>query len=689
MAKSKSRQTNPEPLRPAKPAVLSLAPQRPDWAALGNRFALPLLGVCLLLAFGLRILHLDTLSLWVDEYVHVLRARDVVSGQGALFTSDNNGILLTTLLLPVFKVFGATAFAARFISVLFGLGTIYLMYKIGARLFNRYVGLLAAFSGTVSLYLIFWSRIARNYAIFGFFSLLLGYVFIKAVDNPIRPDASDFWERHGLSKKYSLLFPLVLAGAFLSHQLTFLDAFSIGTFALLVAGGKWLRQRADRFNNVFLWLGLALLPVMLLAMPGLNQVFRGPLAVLLSEQQLDWILPKWSRLAELWAKQPWTAFQMYHGVLRYDPALLYYPAVAGIGVAFWLRPRSGAWLFSALVVPFFLLSFLFQEPSLPRYFVFVFPYFLLAAAVFFYGFFQYLTSIRYPGMPNWARYVLLFLPFVLVGSNARWPEIKRLVLAEQREGHVVNNNISQVNFTNWKQPTEFVNKRRKPDDVLMSTVTTAASYYLNVDEVLWFRQMQYDTKLKKYVSNPAETNKRYSAATYEDLVRTVQQSPRGWLLADYYMDNVFVDARARMFVHQNMHFYPEASSDGSVMVFGWDRDRPPPKEQNIVVQLGKAADKVTSPVFFLQVPEQEFQEPTMELVVRRQNVNSNREGLIILNDDNAVYLPPNQGRGVETEILSIQKEWLKPGSNKIQIIYEEKVKSDPDKGFTVYYVAVD
>ena len=686
MAKSKApRRTQTPPVKPVhrKPAVETSPP--PDWHALADRYALPVLGVFLLIAFILRILYLDALSLWVDEFVHVLRARDFNAGKSPLFTNDNNGILLTVVMLPFFKLFDATAFWARFPSVLFGVGTIYLMYRLGERLFNRYVGLLAAFAGTFSLYLIFWSRVGRNYAIFAFFFLLLGLVFLKAFEHEKDPESTNFWRKNGLSARYALLLIPALAASLLSHQLTFFFVFSVGAYALIVAARQIIQGREDRFRNKYFWMGVATLPLLLLVMPGINDMLRGPLSALLSAQQVDWVLPQWSRLSELWASQPWEAFRIYHGVLRYDPTLLYFPALAGLAVAFRLRTSSAAWLVGSILTPLLLMSFLFRDPAMSRYFIFVYPWFLLSAAVFFYWLFEYLTKQVYPGASNTFRYAMLILPFLFVLGSVRWPEFKRFVLAEQLNGHVVNENIAEYNFTNWKQPCNFVNQKRKPGDVIMSTVTNAASYYLKDDNVLWFRQMQYNTKQKRYVPNPPEPNK-YSAATFEDLRRTVASTPRGWLLADYYLDNVFVSEPARMFVYENLEYYPEACLDGSVKVFGWDHSRPRPQQQNLVVQLGKTPDKIVSNSYMMEVTQQVYQAPTISMQVRYQGVNSNREALVIINDDNAVYLPANTGKGIEDQTVTVQKQWLRPGPNKIQVMYEEAVRSDPDKGFTVFYI---
>jgi hypothetical protein len=105
-----------------------------------------------------------------------------------------------------------------------------------------------------------------------------------------------------------------------------------------------------------------------------------------------------------------------------------------------------------------------------------------------------------------------------------------------------------------------------------------------------------------------------------------------------------------------------------------------------VIQLGKAADKIVSTPFMMDLPQQVYESPEVLMQIRYQGVNSNREALVIFNDDNAVYLPPNQGKGIENQSIGLQKQWLRPGPNKVQVMYEEAVTSDPDKGFTVYYI---
>ncbi|MBK8428251.1 MAG: hypothetical protein IPL27_20840 [Lewinellaceae bacterium] len=104
------------------------------------------------------------------------------------------------------------------------------------------------------------------------------------------------------------------------------------------------------------------------------------------------------------------------------------------------------------------------------------------------------------------------------------------------------------------------------------------------------------------------------------------------------------------------------------------------------MQLGKAADKIISIPYMMNISQQAYDSPTLEMEIRYQGVNSNKEALVIFNDDNAVYLPANTGKNIELRTLRVQKQFVKPGYNKIQVLYEEAVQYDPDKGFTVFYI---
>ncbi|MFN0016363.1 MAG: ArnT family glycosyltransferase [Saprospiraceae bacterium] len=687
--KNKHRRPEPKPVHTkpvaAKPARIKPETTPTDYTALAARWVPRVLLALLVGGFLVRVLNLSALSLWVDEYVHVLRAKNFIESGSPLFTDDNNGILLTLAMLPGFALFGSSVFWARFPSVLLGVALIYVIYRVGTRLFNRYVGLFAASGAALSLYLIFWSRMCRNYAPLAVFYLLLGLVFLLALEAKPDSNATDRLARAGISRKHLLLLPVMGLLAFLSHQLTFFFAFTVGVYALVRLAGTY-REGGDRAERVkFAWLSGLTLPLLLAVfVPPLGEALKKALEPLLLSNIAEWAIPDWGRLSALTAAKPLEAFNLYNSLLLYDLRLLYVPALLGLVVAFRVRPKAGLWLACSFVVPFLLLCFVFREPFLRRYLIFAYPYLLISAGVFFYAAWQYLRSKAWPDIPVAA----LALPFVLLLVNTRWSSVADLALARKLEGNVVDDRVVNWSFTDWKEACDYVTKNRQPGDVVMATVPTAASYYLNQDSVLWFRQAYYDNAEKRYKLNVPNPAGGPSAAAFEDLVRTVQQSPRGWLLADYYLENVFTDERALLWVYQNMHYYAEATPKGSMMVFGWDHSKAKPERQNLVVELGCVDNKIESKEYHLTLPEALFASSQIELTVRARGVDTNVEGLVLLNGQNAVRLPVNQGLDAEETVLTIQREWLRPGSNSIQILYEPELPSDPRKGFTLYYLGI-
>ncbi|MCB0543726.1 MAG: glycosyltransferase family 39 protein [Saprospiraceae bacterium] len=675
-----AKQASP-PAQPAAPAV--------DWQALIQKYSLPVLGILLLAGFLIRVLHLPDLSLWMDEYVHVMRAKNFLEGDGPLLTDDNNGILFTLSLLPGFAMFGPEVFWARFPSVLFGIGTIYLTYRMGTRLFNRYVGLLAAGGATFSLYLIFWSRVSRNYAILAFFFLLLGLVFLAATEQKAEPGAANFWRRNGFSVKHLLWLPVVALLSLLSHQLTFFFIFTVAVYTLGL-GVKTLWDGTEKTGNTkYLWLGGALLPFLLIVLiPPLGGLLRDLLQPILLSNIADWAFPNFNRLGELWSANPLEAFDRYHNLLRYDLHWLYLPALLGLFVAFRLRARSAWWTLCSFAVPFMLLSFIYREPFLCRYLIFAYPYLLIAAAAFFYAVWEWLNRKAMPGMSQATGVFLLALPFILLLINTRWSSVGDLALARKLEGYIVDSRVASWSFTDWKEACTFVDGKRHKGDVIMSTVPTAVSYYLQRENVLWFRQAYYDTGSKKYKLNPPNPNGGPSAASFEDLVRTVEQNPRGWLLADYYLENIFTDERALLWVYQNMQYYPEGSKDGSVMVFGWDHSLPKPERQNLVVELGHYQNKIKSREYHMTLPQSLFEQAKINMTVRVQGVDSDREALVLFNGQNAVWIPANKSPQVEERVVPLNRSWIRPGSNTIQVLYEPERPSDPNKGFTVHFLSI-
>jgi mannosyltransferase len=115
----------------------------------------------LLLATVLRLYQLGTESLWVDEF-HSLRAVEDLRF---------NFRVLYFALLRVWMTFGMSDAWLRGLSVIFGVGSVFLIYQLGYHLVGRATGLISAFVIAVSPLFIFHSQEVRMYMLSTFLTM--------------------------------------------------------------------------------------------------------------------------------------------------------------------------------------------------------------------------------------------------------------------------------------------------------------------------------------------------------------------------------------------------------------------------------------------------------------------------------------------------------------------------------------
>lgn len=120
----------------------------------------------LLTALILRVISLNQ-SLWLDEATSVLVARDF-SGIDILTKfspGDFHPPLYYLLLKEWIAIFGSSEAAVRSLSVLFGVGTVLVTFKIGKRLFDEKVGFLASLLLATAPLHVYYSQEARMYVL--------------------------------------------------------------------------------------------------------------------------------------------------------------------------------------------------------------------------------------------------------------------------------------------------------------------------------------------------------------------------------------------------------------------------------------------------------------------------------------------------------------------------------------------
>lgn len=134
-----------------------------------------------LLAFLLRIFELAKQSLWYDEAFSVYLARFDLGTITTRTAADIQPPLYYYLLNLWMALAGDSEFAVRFLSLVFGVLTIPLLYITARRLFNPTAAFYAALIGTLSALYVWYSQEARMYTLITFLGLLSSYALLRAL----------------------------------------------------------------------------------------------------------------------------------------------------------------------------------------------------------------------------------------------------------------------------------------------------------------------------------------------------------------------------------------------------------------------------------------------------------------------------------------------------------------------------
>lgn len=149
--------------------------------------ALILLAI-LLVAFTLRIYQLGSESLWLDEGLSILWARlsPVQLIQG-ISNIELQPPLYYLVLHFWINFFGDSEFSVRFLSLIFGVLAVFMIYKVGRLIFDEKTGLLGALLLAVSTFHIYFSQETRMYSLLVFLALASMYCFLKLLKekNPV------------------------------------------------------------------------------------------------------------------------------------------------------------------------------------------------------------------------------------------------------------------------------------------------------------------------------------------------------------------------------------------------------------------------------------------------------------------------------------------------------------------------
>lgn len=186
------------------------------------------------LAFVLRIIYLDSKSLWLDEATNILMAEKSISAW--TFSEPP----LYYLVLHFTLAIGKNEAVVRFPSVIFGVLAVFVIYKIGIILYGEKEALVSAFLLSISQTAIFFSQDTKYYSLFIFLSLASVYFFLRMEEKPTN------------SNKF--LFSVLLVLSFYTHYFTILLLFVLIIFKI------WkCRENLKEIKHFFLLIGMFLL----------------------------------------------------------------------------------------------------------------------------------------------------------------------------------------------------------------------------------------------------------------------------------------------------------------------------------------------------------------------------------------------------------------------------------------------
>ena len=195
-----------------------------------------------LLAFGLRMIHLEARALWYDEafaalYASLSPAQMVygtvtpVPGAGA---ADVHPLLYYFLLHGWMGLAGRSPLAVRFLSVGLGMLTVALLWRLTAWCFDRRTGLAVGLLAAVNPFHVAYSQEARMYALLGLSAVMAAHGLLRALQG-----AGEQRDRRRLVIVHWSLFIVAAALTLYAHNL---GAFVLLALNLLaVSRRQWWR----------------------------------------------------------------------------------------------------------------------------------------------------------------------------------------------------------------------------------------------------------------------------------------------------------------------------------------------------------------------------------------------------------------------------------------------------------------
>jgi 4-amino-4-deoxy-L-arabinose transferase-like glycosyltransferase len=316
----------------------SVEDSEPDGFGLTQRHVMVALGVLVVAGAVLRLYALGEQSFWFDEAITTNAAIGFLEHGKPMFPSGYvywRSFPHTVLVATSMAVFGISEWAARLPSVIFGVATIPVTYLLGRQVGDRRVGLLAAALMTFLTWEITWGRQARMYQQLQFF-------YTVALYGLARIEHRSLWNQRALATTL-----VGVVGAGITHQIG-LVLVPVSALILVIClwTGTLLTQISQKRVAVYVGGILLTAGALELLSVGLHSVVLRVLAGATGVVHVD----------------------RYVAWLQTEFGLIFILSIVGLGLAYRQSLLSGLLLSSAVLLPFWVLSY--RTPLFARRYLF-------------------------------------------------------------------------------------------------------------------------------------------------------------------------------------------------------------------------------------------------------------------------------------------------------------------------------
>ncbi len=700
----KKKNTSPKPQIPQIKKALVVDPTlNTNNKTRIEKYAWHIIFVLIVVGLIPRLYRLDYQTLWVDEYVHAGVAKKFLTEGGSMLGWELNQMFINILNCIFTLLFGFSDFVLRFPVAFFSIIGVPAIYILGKKMFNNSVGLIAAVLFTSSQFLTAWARIDRAYGLIPAFYVLVLFAFWMMQKND-DTEKKQFKLFHFLewNQKYFLFLIGIFFLAFITQIQVFLFVFTVSFYYFFLFVNQLFNpQCTNKFRNqnaLIAYINIAF--IVLLFTPLTEVIMRPFIGAFLPTKMVDLILPNWNNIRVVMKTLDWSKnFLTYWNVIVIDFHYLYIIGWLGFVAAFWQSKKGAFFLIAAFVVPIILMGFILREPNWAKYMSFYYPVFFIAIAVFLHTTYKIIIPKIMPRVIHLhqKKYRVIAVIALLVIFKISLPldEIYTLCTTEDHLS-LVDLRLCEAGFPPWKKEIAYVLDHKKEGDVVMATLVDPCVHYTDVKDVIHFRQNVLNGKTRKWEQMPLtpEMIRKDNAYSFEELVKTFHKHERGWLLADYYLNNISTNERCRQFVFDSMDYHYNQNEDGYIKIFSWDHRNPKKIQTPLNVELGKLYNDVR-PIDPLEynLDASMLQKMTnVFLRITYEGIDHAREASFVLNDkfkffvavpDNTIKVNGIQilrkSKGIQVADVNIPLSYLKAGVNKV--LFSKEANTN---GYVIY-----